>query len=182
MLALGSSSSAQGFRDHSVGTHRRRVAAERLSAPPPGLGTNRGPSPGGRDVSKAAPLVLRHPKKLDQAWERQREERRYFIAFFGSDLVVIPGRELADRLRAFNHCRTYEARDAEVRTTAEWARQSFGTVPQLPELKLPDFLVKAETVGVIYDEVERLLRRRSRSSKLAKSSGITTVVRFIFAS
>jgi len=46
----------------------------------------------------------------------------------------------------------YEERDAEGRSTAEWAAQAYGAVPPQPELELPDELREAETVGLIYDE------------------------------
>jgi hypothetical protein len=46
-------------------------------------------------------LVFRNPEKLAQGWELQREERRRFIEFFGADLVVVPGSQTAERMRAF---------------------------------------------------------------------------------
>jgi hypothetical protein len=100
-------------------------------------------------------LVFRNPRKLEVAWELQRKERGRFIEFFGSDLVVLPGHELAERMRAYMHFVVYEARDAEGRTAAERAKE-LGVTAKVPELKLPEHLREAETVGVIYDEVEGL--------------------------
>ena len=101
-------------------------------------------------------LVFRNPEKLEQAWELQREERGIFISFFGSDLVVLPGHELAERMRAYGHFRTYEVRDAEGRSAADRARQIYGVVPEVPDFGPPEELCSAETVGVIYDEVDGL--------------------------
>lgn len=101
-------------------------------------------------------LVFRNPERLARAWELQREERRHFVAFFGSDLVIVPGRELVERMRAYGHFRTYEARDAEGYSAADRAQQLYGAVPSMPDFELPDELCAAETVGVIYDEVEGL--------------------------
>jgi SEC-C motif len=99
-------------------------------------------------------LSFRNPAKLEQAWELQREDRRDFIAFFGSDLVVIPGHELQERLRAYAHFKMYEVRNAKGRTAAELAEKEYGQVPPLVVPELPEALLAAETVGVIYDEVE----------------------------
>src|SRR5579859_5698823 len=40
-------------------------------------------------------LVFRNPEKLAQGWELQRWERERFIEWFGADLVVLDGTELA---------------------------------------------------------------------------------------
>lgn len=102
-------------------------------------------------------LAFRDPERLARGWELQREDRRYFVAFFGSDLVVLSGSELAGRMRAYGQFRMREARDAEGRSAADWARERFGVVPAMPDLgELPADLCEADTVGVIYDEVEGL--------------------------
>lgn len=86
----------------------------------------------------------------------QREDRRAFAAFFGSDLVILPGHELAERMRAYTHFRMHEVRDAEGRSAADRAKQTYGVVPDLFASGLPEELCEAETVGLIYDEVEGL--------------------------
>lgn len=101
-------------------------------------------------------LVFRNPDRLAQAWELQREERRHFIAFFGSDLVVLPGRELADQMRAYADFRMHEVRDAEGRSAAERAKETYGVAPPVLDFGLPAELGEAETVGVVYDEIEGL--------------------------
>lgn len=101
-------------------------------------------------------LVLRNPEKLAQAWELQRQERGYFIRFFGSDLVVLPGRELDERMREYAHFRTYVLRDAEGKSAADRARSTYGVEPTAPDLHLPEDLRQMETVGVMCDEVDGL--------------------------
>lgn len=101
-------------------------------------------------------LVYRNPDKLARAWERQREDRRRFIEYFGSDLVVVPGRELAERMRAYTQFLTYEVRDAEGKSAADRAKQTYGFSPEALDWGLPDELLEAETVGILHDEVDGL--------------------------
>jgi hypothetical protein len=101
-------------------------------------------------------MVFRNPDKLAQAWKLQREERRHFIDFFGSDLVILPGREIAARMRAYNYYRTYEARDAEGKTVVERAKEARDLEPPEVDLPLPDDFAAAETIGMIYGEEEGL--------------------------
>lgn len=101
-------------------------------------------------------VLFRNPEKLKQAWDLQRKERLDFIAFFGSDLVVLPGAKLAERMRAYRHFLMHELRDAEGKSAADRAKEAYGFVPKTPDLDLPEDLRRAKTVGVIYDEVEGL--------------------------
>src|SRR5262249_22314659 len=81
-------------------------------------------------------LVFRNPQRLELAWQQQREDRVRFIEFFGSDLVVFPGSERADRVNEY------------------WRHRSDGAAspPQMNAASLPP----VQTMGVIYDEVEGL--------------------------
>ncbi|GAC1330259.1 MAG: hypothetical protein NVSMB22_22380 [Chloroflexota bacterium] len=99
-------------------------------------------------------LAFRNPEKLEQAWTLQRQERQDFIAFFGSDLVVVAGREVQDRLDAYYHFRMDDLRDAQGRSMAERAEEEYGVVPDMPDMDLDIDLVESETVGVIFDEVD----------------------------
>jgi hypothetical protein len=101
-------------------------------------------------------LAFRNPEKLARAWELQREERRHFIDFFGSDLVVLPGSELGERIQAYTHFSLFEARDADGKSAVERARETYGVEPPPLDFSLPDELHEAETVGLIYDEIEGL--------------------------
>jgi hypothetical protein len=46
-------------------------------------------------------LVFRNPEKVTQGWELARKQRAMFIEFFGSDLIVVPGPEVASRMNGF---------------------------------------------------------------------------------
>jgi hypothetical protein len=105
-------------------------------------------------AAKCPALVFRNPERLAQGRERQREERRHFIEFFGSDLVVLSGQELAARMEAYWHFRMHEVRDAMGRSAADHIRERYGAAAQVPEADLPADLSEADTVGVVYDEVE----------------------------
>jgi hypothetical protein len=105
-------------------------------------------------AAKYPALVFRNPERLAQGRERQREERRHFMAFFGSDLVVLSGDELAARMAAYWRFRMHEVRDAQGRSAADRTRERFGAAAQVPEFDLPADLSEADTVGVVYDEVE----------------------------
>jgi len=101
-------------------------------------------------------LMFRNPEKLALGWELQCAEHRHFMTFFGSDLVVLPGRELAERMRAYMHFRLHEVRDDEGASAADRSEESFGVTPPVLDLQLPPEMCEADTVGVIYDEVEGL--------------------------
>ncbi len=107
-------------------------------------------------ATKAPELSFRNPRKLQEAWELQRKDRREFIAFFGSDMIVVPGNEMTERMRAYAHFKMHEVRDAQGRSAADRVQQAYGTVPPLVVPSLPEEILQEETVGAIYDEVEGL--------------------------
>jgi len=131
-------------------------------------------------AAKRPALVFRNPERLAWGRERQREERRHFIAFFGSDLVVLSGDELAARMAAYWRFRMHEVRDAEGRSAADHLGERYGAAAQLPEFDLPADLGEADTVGVVYDEVEGTIsglisvcfRRCSPTRRLPPVGGI----------
>lgn len=99
-------------------------------------------------------LVFRNPEKLAQAWEMQRQERQHFIEFFGEDLVILPGSDIDARIQAYFEFRMHEARDEEGKTAADHFREAHGMEPPGLLAELPDTFRRAETIGVINDEVE----------------------------
>jgi hypothetical protein len=103
------------------------------------------------DLSLHAPEgVYRNPEKLARAWELQRADRECFVRFFGSDLVVVPGEQAQDRLDEYwAFCR-----EEVLRTAASTVRLGGADGP--PLFELPPDLVEAETVALIYDEVDGL--------------------------
>ncbi|MFD1541630.1 hypothetical protein [Nonomuraea guangzhouensis] len=83
--------------------------------------------------------VFRNPVLLTQARELQREQRQCFIGHFGSDLVVLRGAELADRMRGY----------------LAYQSGRLGGAPPAGQ-DLPEQMTGAETVALIFDEVAGL--------------------------
>lgn len=106
-------------------------------------------------------LVFRNPEKLEQAWTLQREERRSFVDFFGTDLVVLPGSGIEERMRAYMRFRTHDVRDENGKSAADRGRELYGAEPPEIDFRLPAEMTEAETVGVLYDAVEGMLFLRN---------------------
>lgn len=99
-------------------------------------------------------LVFRNPEKLAKGWAMQRWERERFIEFFGSDLVVVPGPQLPDRMLAFWRWRVRQSFDGSPAADARRATTTPAPPSELAEL--PQELVDADDVAVIYDEDDGL--------------------------
>jgi hypothetical protein len=100
-------------------------------------------------------LQFRNPGKLARAWELQRGQRRRFVAFFGSDVVVLPGREAARRMREYMRFQ-FDATRHDEGSPGGGDPKRHGLVSVPPDLALPPEITGAATVGVIYDEVDGL--------------------------
>ena len=94
-------------------------------------------------------LAFRNPEKLERGWKLQRWERGRFIEFFGADLVVLQGSEIAERIDAYWRWRAPQTMSGE---KPQRGSESY----DFRRVDLPRHLLEAETVGVIYDEVEGL--------------------------
>ncbi|MFI6323165.1 hypothetical protein ACIBG8_36935 [Nonomuraea sp. NPDC050556] len=79
------------------------------------------------------PYVFRNPDALAKARQLQAEQRRRFVAHFGSDLVVTTGHDLTSTMRGY-----------------------LNKLDGHTDLDLPAHLKEAETVALIFDEVEGL--------------------------
>ena len=92
-------------------------------------------------------LVFRNPEKVKQGWGHMRRDREEFLAFFGSDELVLPTVEAEGRLNAYYRRR----RDA-----ATAARGRHRAVSETGETTfvMPDGFFEFRTVGVIYDPVD----------------------------
>jgi len=98
------------------------------------------------DIAMRTPgAVFRNPEKLTLAWEQQRIDRERFVAFFGADLVVVPGEQAQERLDAYY----VFCRDAVLGPEPE-------EVLPAVSVPLPPDLVDADTVALIYDETDGL--------------------------
>lgn len=99
-------------------------------------------------------LLQRNPAMLQHAWEVQAEHRAEFIAQVGADLVVLPPAEAQETLR--EHYR--RVRDKAMAGLAGRAAKRAAKSGPAPEDlgRLPDELLDADSVAVVYDEVEGL--------------------------
>ncbi|MFI6814644.1 hypothetical protein ACIBG7_19685 [Nonomuraea sp. NPDC050328] len=84
-------------------------------------------------------LVFRNPEILSRARLLQAEQRRCFVAYFGADQFVAHGSEVAERLAGY---------------LAYQADRLGG--PRPGPVSLPEHVTRAESVGLIFDEVDGL--------------------------
>jgi hypothetical protein len=97
-------------------------------------------------------LVYRNPGKVEQAWQQMRADRAAFVEFFGHDELVLPPAQAEERINAF-----YRHRQ-EAALAARPARRRPPNIPgvDVPAFQLPAELADADTIGVIYDEIDGL--------------------------
>jgi hypothetical protein len=120
------------------------------------------PKSGGRQIAQAAvqnltahpELLRRNPAMLQEAWAVQAEHRADFIAQVGSDLVVLPPAEAQETLHE-HYRRLRDKAMASLKGRAAKRAANSGPVPEELGL-LPDELLDADSVALIYDEVEGL--------------------------
>ena len=105
-------------------------------------------------AAKNPRLVFRNPAKVTQGWELARKQRVMFIEFFGSDLIVVPGSEVASRMNGFLAWYT-----RQVLEEADPAASSVdaGVAARTPAFSVPGDLASAPTVALDYDETEGLV-------------------------
>jgi hypothetical protein len=97
-------------------------------------------------------LVFRNPEKIEQGWKQMRDDRAAFIEFFGSDELVLSPAEAAERLDAYYRHRQRTA------LAAHPGRRKPRHAPDtdLPPVEFPAEFADADTIGVIYDEIDGL--------------------------
>lgn len=100
-------------------------------------------------------LVFRNPDKVTQGWELARKQRTMFIDFFGSDLIVVPGPEVASRMNGF--LTWYTRRVVEEAGSAAAGSLDADVAAQTPAFRVPGDLASAPTVALAYDETEGLM-------------------------
>lgn len=90
-------------------------------------------------------LIFRNPDKVTQGWEHMRRDRAEFLAFFGTDELVLPTSQAQERLNAY-----YTRR----RDSALAARGRHRAVSETGETTfvMPEGFFSFDTVGIIYDE------------------------------
>ncbi|MEU2432255.1 hypothetical protein ABZ611_22585 [Streptomyces sp. NPDC007861] len=97
-------------------------------------------------------LVFRNPQKIEQGWQRMREDRAAFVEFCGGDELVLPPAEAEDLLNAYYRHR----QEAVVAAQPGRARRRRLPGPDLPFFELPPELADSDTIGVIYDQADGL--------------------------
>jgi hypothetical protein len=92
-------------------------------------------------------LVFRNQEKATQGWTYMRRDREEFVAFFGTDELVLATEEAEGRLNAYYRMR---------RDSALAARGRHRAVSETGETTfvMPDGFFDFDTVGVIYDELD----------------------------
>jgi hypothetical protein len=97
-------------------------------------------------------LVFRNPEKIEQGWKQMRQDRAAFIEFFGSDELVLSPSEAEERLNAYYRHRQQAALAAHPK------RRRPRHIPaiNMPAFEFPAEFAEADTVGVIYDEIDGL--------------------------
>jgi hypothetical protein len=98
-------------------------------------------------------LVFRNPEKVAQGWELTRKQRAMFTEFFGSDLIVVPGQEVASRMNGFF---TWYTRRVLKEAGPAVSSLDADVAAQTPAFPMPDDLADAPTVALVYDETEGL--------------------------
>jgi len=97
-------------------------------------------------------LVFRNPVKIEQGWKQMRADRAAFIEFFGSDEMVLPAAEAEEWLNAYYRHRQESALASHPK------RRRPRNVPgvDLAAFELPGEIADADTIGIIYDEIDGL--------------------------
>jgi hypothetical protein len=103
-------------------------------------------------ATTAPELVFRNPEKIEQGWKQMRDDRAAFIEFFGSDELVLSPAEAAERLDAYYRHR----RQAVLAANPERRKSRRGRDKDLPPVEWPAELAEADTIGLIYDEIDGL--------------------------
>jgi hypothetical protein len=103
-------------------------------------------------ATTAPELVFRNPEKIEQGWRQMRDDRAAFIEFFGSDELTLPPAEAAERLDAYYRHR----RQAALAAHPDRRKRRRGLDPELPPTEWPAELAEADTIGLIYDEIDGL--------------------------
>lgn len=100
-------------------------------------------------------LVFRNPEKVTKGWELARKQRAMFTEFFGGDLIVVPGPEVASRMNGFLawHTRRVLEEDGSAAGSLD---ADADAAAQTPAFRVPDDLASAPTVALAYDETEGL--------------------------
>jgi hypothetical protein len=96
-----------------------------------------------------------------QRLERLNRPERHFVEFFDTDLAVVTGHELADRMAGFWNYHVTRISAAQSPAPGETTASTSPDTPDeepppVPQMSISSDLEQAETVGIMFDEVEGL--------------------------
>ncbi|MFD5514219.1 hypothetical protein ACFWIB_42095 [Streptomyces sp. NPDC127051] len=101
-------------------------------------------------------LLRRNPDLCHRAWQIQAEDRAAFIGLFGSDIVIMPPGAAQEALTE-HYQRRQEEVTASAEATGKPTRPATDSTPTPEQIsQLPDHYMEADSVGLIYDEIEGL--------------------------
>ncbi|MFI1523255.1 hypothetical protein [Kitasatospora cineracea] len=95
-------------------------------------------------------LVFRNPEKIEQGWQRMREDRVAFVELCGADELILSPSAAENPLNSY-----YRHRQQTI-TAAHPGHARGRRLPRLdfPAFELPHELADSDTIGVIYDEID----------------------------
>lgn len=95
--------------------------------------------------------------KMETSYRIQSLEHDDFFEFFGSDEIILEGKEIKEKLQEFYHYRYFQKKDKDSgKTIAKIFREKFSTYPEIPSVEIPDYISNLDEVGIIYDRIEGL--------------------------
>jgi len=95
--------------------------------------------------------------RIEMAYQIQKEEREDFIAFFGSDEILLNGSELEDKMKEFYHYRFFQKKQENGNTIAKTFQDRYHQSPLPPQFDFIENLDQEKDIGVIYDATEGLV-------------------------
>jgi hypothetical protein len=106
-------------------------------------------------VARTCPAaVFRNPDKVALGWQVHHTARENFIDLFGADITIVVGHEIADRMDDFwNH---HNTQILAARNEAPGDTPGDEQPPPVPAMSIPSELAQAESVGIMFDEVDGL--------------------------
>lgn len=99
-------------------------------------------------------VVQRNPELLRQSWEQAADEHADFTAMFGSDLLILPPGEAADKLREFRRHRRNKAATNQAGHPADLVATDSETEDEYSAL--PQAFLEMGSVAILYDEADGL--------------------------
>jgi hypothetical protein len=105
-----------------------------------------------RPATTQPELVFRNPEKIEQGWKQMRQDRAAFIEFFRGDELVLSPAEAGERLDAYYRHRQQAALAAH----PERRKPPHAPDTGVPADEFPAEFADADTIGVIYDEIDGL--------------------------